>query len=126
MQSGNKIDSCKRDKTNCLTVLTPNAVISVDAEHIIVETVNSIIVESKKDITQIRIEATNMNMGTIYMPLSKLVSDQNKNIYESTLFMGMCSEPKMEWKMTIEYADKSVELATIQSYWNKELASESF
>ena len=72
---------------------------------------------SNSEIVSAKLEGINMNMGTIPVVMNQLDSSSNKFIYQADIFLGMCSEPNMQWLLTINYKNGKNETTIVNSYW---------
>lgn len=108
---------CKVDAHQCLQLRTENSQIEINTRAVIVEQNYKMTLTSKLAIDSIKLEGINMSMGIIPV-IAELVAESDGNfIYQAEMFLGMCSEPKMQWLVTITYANGKTESTVFDSYW---------
>lgn len=111
------IIDCKIAQDQCLQLSTENSKIEINTRAIIVEQNYKMTLSASSEIASVKLEGINMNMGTIPV-VAKLVSKSaDKFVYQADIFLGMCSEPNMQWLLTIEYENGSSETTILASYW---------
>lgn len=99
---------------DCLVFRTTNSIINFETNKLTVESLTSMNINSQKPIEKAWFSAVNMEMGTIPIILTQQGASA---VYQTQIFFGLCSEPKMQWQLTIKYADSSVEMVTLDVYW---------
>lgn len=117
------MDDCQSNQTNCLTLSSPHAKVFLSSEFIMVERIETITIESNLRLKEAKLIPLNMNMGIIPIPLLKqkeIESNQHTIRTEGQLFLGMCSEPVMNWNLVILFENGEVDSIPINSYWNRE------
>ncbi len=72
---------------------------------------------ARSEIASVKLEGINMNMGTIPVVTKRVSEATDKFVYQADIFLGMCSEPNMQWLLTIEYENGSNETTILASYW---------
>lgn len=112
-----QIIDCKIDPDQCLQLSTENSEIQINTRAIIVEQNYKMTLSSELEIVSAKLEGINMNMGTIPVVMNQLASSSDKFIYQADIFLGMCSEPNMQWLLTINYKNDNSETTTVNSYW---------
>lgn len=111
-----KID-CQLDTDQCLTVATKSTKIMFNTPEVIVENQYQVSIDSHAAIDRIYLQGLNMNMGQIPLVI-ELTQHSNDNWqYQAQLYLGMCSEPQMQWAMTVEFESGQIETAVFNAYW---------
>lgn len=112
-----QIIDCKIDPDQCLQLSTENSEIQINTRTIIVEQNYKMTFSSNSEIAGAKLEGINMNMGTIPVLMNLVSTSEKKYVYQADMFLGMCSEPYMQWLLTIKYKNGTSETTTIASYW---------
>lgn len=118
-KKNNKAIDCEIDPNQCLTVSTPNTEIRLNTRAVIVEQNYEMTLSSKLPIKNVKLEGVNMSMGIIPIviePSAKVIGG-GRYLYRANMFLGMCSEPKMQWMIKVTYNNEQVESAIFDSYW---------
>ena len=66
-----------------------------------------------------------MDMGYVPVLIKPIPNSQNINLYEGQLFLGICSEPVMNWQLKVKHTDNSLSLINMTSYWSKQYIDHS-
>jgi len=108
---------CSVDVSQCLKIDTKNTEIFINTKTVVVEQNYQLLVNSELPIESMELEGVNMNMGIIPVFLKKQPNSNEIHSYKSELFLGMCSEPKMQWLIRIQYLNGKTETALFDAYW---------
>ncbi len=109
--------NCEIDANQCLTLSTENSEILINTSVVVVEQNYQLRVSSNREIESIELKGINMNMGIIPIFLQQESSSEDKYKYKADMFLGMCSEPKMQWAATITFKNGDTESTIFNSYW---------
>ncbi len=119
MVSCNKVEpskqnSCLINAERCLMLSNLNIELRFKTDKLIVEEPTQISIKTPKNIENMWLEGLNMNMGKI-----PFVINRENSGYSTQLFLGMCSEPQMTWRLYIEYQDGTNDQFELISYWQR-------
>lgn len=89
-----------------------------------VEQAQKITIESNRVVKSAKLIPLNMNMGEVPIVLKQTqtkVQEKSTNNYqfEAVLYLGMCSEPEMNWLLILSYIDGEIDSIPVNSYWNR-------
>lgn len=117
-QRATQTKACLSTTEQCKTITSNSVSIHFDTPNLLVETPVNIFITSKNTIKSIELSALNMNMGQIFIPLTEVKSSEDTKEYSAVLFLGMCSEPVMQWRMHVKFQNGTSEFFDITSYWS--------
>jgi len=109
-----KNSTCDINSQPCLKLESARVQITFNSSQLYVEKAYSISVKTEIKIVEMYLSGENMNMGQIPIVLVK-----NKEGYKANLYLGLCNEPIMHWKLNIVYFDNTKEELVVTSYWNE-------
>lgn len=107
---------CNITPDSCLTLENDHTKIMFNTPVVVVENTYQISVISNKKIEKLEVTGINMNMGLIPVFLSEQNID-GKYHYQGQLFLGMCSEPKMQWQLRVVYKNHTPDDFQFTGYW---------
>lgn len=111
--------SCELDLNQCLTMSTQNSEIRFNTRAVIVEQNYEMTLLSKLPIKSAKLEGINMSMGIIPVVVEAQENEagSERYLYTASIFLGMCSEPKMQWMLTLTFDNGQSESTVFDSYW---------
>lgn len=110
---------CEIDLNQCLTMSTQNSEIRLNTRAVIVEQNYEMTLSANLPIKNVKLEGVNMSMGIIPVVVEpqQKVSSAGQYLYKGNLFLGMCSEPKMQWMIKVTFDNGTTESTIFNSYW---------
>jgi len=116
--NGNKSTAEVTCSEQCLSMENQQLKILFNTKYIMVEQQYKLTITSKQPIESMYIKGTNMNMGTLPLIYTLLDNDNGNFIYQSSFMLGLCSEPEMQWQLTVE-TEKTTSSFDFISYWKR-------
>lgn len=115
----NQTTDCEIDLNQCLTMSTQHSEIRLNTRAVIVEQNYEMTLSTNLPIKDVKLEGINMNMGIIPVVVEKQkkVGGSGRFIYKGNVFLGMCSEPEMQWMIKVKFENGKTESAIFNSYW---------
>ena len=117
--NGKKVSEEPACNEQCLHMENQQLKVLFNTEHIIVEQQYKINITSKKPITSMYIKGSNMNMGTLSLIYTLINNENDHFVYQSSFMLGLCSQPEMQWQLTIETEDNIFNKFDFVSYWKE-------
>ena len=98
---------------------TQHSEIRLNTRAVIVEQNYEMTLSSNLPIKDVKLEGINMNMGIIpvVVEAQNKVGSSGQFIYKGNVFLGMCSEPEMQWMIKVTFENGKTESAIFNSYW---------
>ena len=118
-----KVD-CQSPQHVCINLNSQHVQVSIDAEFIMVESMQTITFKSSIPMSKAQLIAVNMNMGTVPLYLNPIKgTEPSLDLYEykAPLYLGMCAKEEMNWDLVITLSDGTVETIPVSSYWNRKV-----
>lgn len=117
--NGNKSSTEETCNDQCISMENQQLNILFNTEYIMVEQQYKLTITSKQPIESIYIRGSNMNMGTLPLIYTLINNENGKFIYQSSFMLGLCSEPEMQWQLTVETQNNNLNVFDFVSYWEK-------
>lgn len=104
--------------TDCLQFTSPQLSVKFNTSIILVEQVYTINVQSQSPISQGKLSGVNMNMGELPLTFNLIEKNNQGYHYQSRFILGICSEPEMQWQLSIKTQQGSSDF-NLTSYWQE-------
>lgn len=105
-------------RTDCIEFNNQHVKVKLNTNLVLVEQVYKMLIHSKNPISQANLSGINMNMGRLPLTLKLLEKTDDGYFYETSVILGICSEPEMQWQLTI-LTNQSTSNFNFTSYWHK-------
>lgn len=86
---------------NCIKWQQDSITVQTNVKQIIVEQAIELSITSAEPVVSAKLEGISMDMGIIPLHL-KAQQDENKFKYNGQIWLGICSQPNMNWLLTVE------------------------